>query len=382
MVVSSVNELYYDLEKAQCLFSNLKHSGKKLAMGYYIINLFSSLSCMGENIDFDIEKSFGSLNNYNEIIQTFNRYYDSLLNNYVSNKKIHKQYLENIVINISKIIDDYTCLVYPSFENIKEDEFWEIFFSFCKSLDLESMFDSFYKTNCIYSTINQQKDRDLGFVLFNPFFKNNKIFIYDFKYDFFSMNILAHEFGHAYDFFRFNGNINDYNKYIFSSFYIETIPLLFERLLYYYCIDNNIMINSVKMNMINFELTNYYILLNAYLISLYDKKNILQEDYLICNYKKILKKINYSIYQKVDIQEILKKMDSFSFSEIYGCAYGDIISMFLCDKVRKNSLNNDSIHSFFTKRNEICICDFLKENNFSSKEYINLYKDELKLIKK
>ena len=91
MVASSAK----DLENAHCLFPGLKSQEKRLAMGYYIINLFSALSCMGENIDFDIEKSFGSLNNYNHIIQTFNHYYDSLLHNYFLNQKFHKQYLEN-----------------------------------------------------------------------------------------------------------------------------------------------------------------------------------------------------------------------------------------------------------------------------------------------
>ena len=114
MVVSSAKDLYQDLENAHCLLPGLKSQEKRLAMGYYIMNLFSALSCMGENIDFDIEKSFGSLNNYIHIIQTLNHYYDSLLHNYFLNQKFHKHYLDNIIINISKIIDVYTSLIFSS----------------------------------------------------------------------------------------------------------------------------------------------------------------------------------------------------------------------------------------------------------------------------
>ena len=50
------------------------------------------------------------------------------------------------------------------------------------------------------------------------------------------MLTLAHEFGHVYDLNSFSGDAQDYNRYVYMSFYHEIVSKLFEKLFIEYLI--------------------------------------------------------------------------------------------------------------------------------------------------
>ena len=68
--------------------------------------------------------------------------------------------------------------------------------------------------------------------------------------------------------------------------------------------------------------------------------------------------------------------------EDYTYAFGDIVSMFLLDSINKYGFSNDLVNEFINERDKMFRKDFLEDNGLSSNNYMELYKKELKLLKK
>ena len=56
--------------------------------------------------------------------------------------------------------------------------------------------------------------------------------------------------------------------------------------------------------------------------------------------------------------------------------------MFLFDSINKYGFNNDLINKFIDERDKMFRKEFIEENGLSSDNYIELYKKELKLLRK
>ena len=382
MISTETKGLYQKLRIAHNSLRKVHTSDERLALINYIGNLYCSLICLGEgNVEFDKSK-IGGKKNYQKFIKRLDIYTDRMVSNYILSKDFHKDFLGEIIPDIEEEMQIFCPLIFQEDDRFTQKEFIEIAYSFTRSLDLDGLFDKLYKKGNIYSTIIGQGKGNLGFTLYNPLNKDIDLFIRDFKYDLSTMNTLMHEFGHAYDLEKFPQDIDEYNRFFYLSFYGEVMSRLFERLLYHYLLDNGIKPNAVKDKMIDFEDVNHDYLLKAYILSLLDKEFLIKEGYIECDSEVIVRKVRKYFLEGADIKTYIEGMDNVDLAEIYNYAYGDIISMFLAEEVRKNGLDSGMIEYFFEKRSEIFHESFLRECGFGPQNYIKLYKKEVDRIRK
>ena len=75
-------------------------------------------------------------------------------------------------------------------------------------------------------------------------------------------------------------------------------------------------------------------------------------------------------------------MDHVNIKDTYSYAYGDIISMFLCDDIEKNGFSLDILKDFMNNRTNLFDENYILESGFSPYEYVKLYNNEIQFIKK
>lgn len=379
MVNTSTRQLFNQLNESERLIrSKNVNSEEKLALAGYIVNIYRGLLCMGKaDIDFDRKKCFGGDRCYNKFIKGINYYSDKMIDNFLKNKKFHKNFFSEILPDIedelSKIEDLEKDDVYFS-----RDDFCDIIFQFMKSINLSDLFDKMYKNGRIYSTIVGQDSHNLGSTLYNPLNGDTDIFIRDLQYSLNDMNTTVHELGHVYDFSKFDGNIYKYNNYFYSSFYGEVLSRLFERLFFKYMRDHNIKRNEVNNLHNEFQLLNHSFLLQAYILSLLSDKFITEDKYLECDSSEIVEIVGSHFIDEGYIKEFIEKVINFDLSEVYNYAYGDIISLFLYNEVNKCGFNNEMIDYFLKNRCDLFSEDYFRECGYGPGNYVKLYKKEMK----
>ena len=382
MINVETKGLHQKLRIANNALKKAKTSDERLALINYIGNLYCSLVCLGEgNIEFDKSK-VGGRKNYQKFLKRLDIYTDRLLRNYVLSKNFHQQYFSDIIPEIEEEMERFCPLTFKEDDRFSKKEFFDIIYDFLRSLGLEELFDKYYKKGNIYSTIVGQGKGNLGFTLYNPLNGDIDLFIRNFQYDLTTMNTLMHEFGHGYDLEQFPKDVDEYNRFFYLSFYGEVMSRLFERLLYHFLLDNGIRTGAVKDKMIDFEVLNHDYLLEAYILSLLDKDFLLKEGYIECDSEVIVKKVRKYFLEDADIKGYIERMDDVDLSEVYNYAYGDIISIFLCEDIRKNGLESGMLEDFLSKRSNLFHDSFLQESGFSPENYVKLYRKEVERIKK
>lgn len=384
MVNTSTRQLFDQLSEAEkSIRSKNINSDERLALANYIGNLYRALICMGHGeIEFDKYISFGGKRNYNKIVKSMNYYSDKLIKNFLENKKFHKNYFSEVLPDIEEEISKMKELDTNEHVYFKRKDFFEVFYQFMKSINLEELFDKLYKNNSIYSTIIGQDIGNVGFTLYNPLDGKIDLFIKDLKYSLSDMNTLAHEMGHCYDLSRFDGDVPKYNRFFYTSFYGEVISRLFERLLLDYLKTNNIAVKNVEAKELDFVLLNHDFLLQAFILSLFSNEFITKDKYLDCDSNEMVEMVKNHFIDESFIKIFIEGVISFDLSEIYNYAYGDIVSLFLFDEIKKYGFNNEMIEYFFNRRHELFNEDYLRECGYGPANYVKSYKKHYEHLKK
>ena len=383
MINRSLGPLYEKLDTAHDQMRSARTPEERLAMANYIGNIYRSLICMGDaDIQVDRYRCFGGRKNYNKFIKKLDVYSDQLLHNFVMCKDFHADYLGEILPSVEEEMSEFCCMAFPEEEALSEKDFFELYYLFLDSLGLAKQFDEFYKNCHVHSTIVGQDKGNLGFTLYNPLSGETDLFVKDMKFTFSCMNTLAHEFGHGMDLKGFTGDVEEYNRYFYLSFYGEVFSRLMERLLHRYFLKNGLMIDTVKDKFIDFESLNHDFLLQSYILSLLDSTFLLNERYMDGDSETIANKVKKHFLDDADIKGFLERMEHIDLSESFTYAYGDILSLFLCDEVEKCGFSSDLFEYFMKNRTSIFQEGFLREAGFGPGNYKKLYKKEAELIKK
>lgn len=381
MINRSLGPLYEKLDIAQEQMYCAKTCEEKLALANYIVNLYCALICMGDtDTEFDKYKCFGGKKNYENFIRKLDVYSDQLNHNIIFYKDFHQDFLRDILLFVEEHIFDLCSLSYPNEEVFCKKDFFEIFYMFLESLGLSDRFDALYKNCHIHSSIVGRDTQNLGFTLHNPLSRETDLFVRNLQFDFPSMNTLAHEFGHGIDYQEFRGDVQKYNRYFYLSFYQEVIARLMERLLHRFLLKNGIATNTVKNHFIDFELLNRDFLLQSYIFSLLDRDFLLNEKYIECDSDVIVRKIKDYFLDEDSIKDFIERAQDIDLSDTFNYAYGDILSLFLCEEVEKNGFFNEVMDSFMKNRGPFKEI-FMRESGFDAKKYQKLYKKEVELIK-
>ncbi|MBQ6498132.1 MAG: hypothetical protein IJI58_05400 [Bacilli bacterium] len=376
-----VETLVERLADATILLKKAKSADERLALGHYIWCMYDALvATIGVPLNYSDKDIFGSVKNGKKYDKKTMIFRDRALKNFFENRDYHKKMLGSIINDLSGNLnfmeDQYTCMK----ECLSKGEFFDIFSSFLKSLNLGKDFDKFIKNVGIYSFYGEVMPSAAGFILFNPVDKSVDVFSSNANYDVRTLSTLAHEFGHAYDYSKFDGDYIDFNKYLHRSFYTEVTSVLFERLMIEYLINNDILINDAKDELIAKNSNHYWMLIGGYIDSLLDydmlKKN--QQDKYSSEYIYSLIKKNFN----EDIKSFLERISTLNVIHNHIYTYGDIISMIIKDNVDKYGFDNDMLLEMYDRRGEIFSPEFLDKNGVTPENYIKGYQKELKLLEK
>ena len=383
MVNQSLGPIYERLETAKQLISQMKTPDERLALSHYIGNVYIALLCMGDmDVSFNRNKAFGGRKRYLDVVKKLNLYGEQLAKDYVLKKDFHTQFFGEVIPEVEKEMCDFCQLSFPVEEKFSKEDFFEVFSLFLDELHLGELFDEFYRNYHIHSSIAGQDAGNLGFTLHNPINGETDIFVKDFKYDFSSMNTLAHELGHGFDLTHFDEGVENYNRYFYLSFFGEVIPRLMERLLLRFCIRNGIQVDTAKDKYIDFELVNHDYLLKCYILGLLDDSFLVSGGYLDCDTQLLIKKIKNYFVPDCDLESTITRIGPFDLSQDYNYAYGDILSLFLCEEVEKNGFFNEMLEYYMKKRSDYFQEDFMRECGFGPSNYTKLYKKETEFFKR
>lgn len=375
-------DLVEKFEEAKKMLKNAKTKEEKVALVNYIGNLYKSMLCMGITyIKYDRNKFFAGKKTYNKSIKKIEVYSDRQFSNYILHKDFHHQYFGEILPDVEDGLIDICSIVFPKEETLTRSEGFDILNEFFKSIKLQELFDEYYKNGRLHSSIVGESEDNLGFTLFNPINKDTDIFVKEYNGDFTSIQTLIHEIGHGYDLRKID-NIEDYNDYFYLSFYGETIPRLFERLMFRFLINNGIKKELAQDKLVDFVDLNHDFLLQAYLLSVLDEDFLRQGKHLDSNPDELAKKVKKHFLDEQEIKNFIERVGDFDLSDTYNYAYGDIVSLFLCEEVEQVGFTGDLLRHFDLNKTKPFNPEFLRECGFGPDNYTELFKKELKLVRK
>lgn len=376
-----IDSLVERLANATIQLKKAKSADERLALGNYIYALYEILEAIIYiPLDYTEKDVFGSHKNCQKFIKKTDIYHDRIINNFFENRDYNRKLFGNIINELSYIVDgfmdnQYSCM----YNSISKGEFFDVFESFLKSLNLDKDFNKFIKNVGVYAYDTGNKSA-AGFLLFNPIDKTSDVFIGDAGYDSRTIVYLAHEFGHVYDFSKFDGNPIEYNNYLHRSLFIEVSSVLFERLMIEYLINNDVLVKDTKDLLVDRKITYYLTLIASYIDSLLDyeilrngKQNKYSSEYI---YSLISKHVDR------DIRDIIDGIGDLDVKRNCIYTYGDIISMIIKEKVDKFGFDKDMLLELFEHRDEIFSPEFLDKYNVNAGSYVKGYQKELKLLEK
>ena len=376
----SANKLYSRLQVVDELLKGDITPKEKMILCNYKDNLFFAISIINERKRYSRKRHvFGSYKYYKKFKKELLNINNSVLDNIIDNKEFLNNYFGKITAQVEQNFPNDIDLGVDLYKEISMGEFNDIFYQFMKDMNLEGFLEEFLDRGRIY-TYDFSQDSILGYTLFNPITHDTDILVGEFIPDIAALFTLAHEVGHAYDLSLFEKSMADYNRYYYQSFYGEAYSKLFERKLLSYMIRNDIMKAEAQDRMLVNEKDNHNYLLASYILTLLD-------DYYIekSRYEKLTRGKLTSLVQnnfKTDIGEFIESIDYFDISEDFIYAFGDIVSMFLLDEVDRVGFSGKLNQKYLAERHKMFNPDFIQDNGLSPDKYSDLYKKQLKLLKK
>lgn len=380
-IAEDIESLVERLEIATKQLKKAKSKEERAALGNYIFNIYEAIGVIAHIPIYTTEKNvFGSHKNYRKFYKKAFIDDDRILKNFFENKPYHQWLIGNIIHDVSGPLDEVVENQYGFNDHISRGEFLEIFNEFLKELKLGKEFDKFIKNVGIYSYDTELKPDCGGYMLHNPVNRDTDVFVGDLEYNVSSLCTLVHEFGHVYDFSKFDGDILEYNKFLHQSFYLEVPSKLFERLLMEYLIKNDILAGDAKDELIRIKYNGYSTLIASYVVSLFDYDMLKKHKHEKYSMEYIYSLIKDSFEETV--KYLLDEVGTLDVRDNYIYAYGDIISMFIKDMVDKYGFDNDMILEMFDRRDEIFSQEFLDKYDVNPEKYSEGYQKELKLLQK
>ncbi len=383
LISDNPKNLIEKLEIAKRQLKNAKTREEMLALSNYIYSLDESIAVVDETYTPNGKKSFLSDKDNEALDKKFYVHMDKLMRNFLENKDFHKNFFEIIFRKTDhakrKIVEDDIITI----TTLSEEDYYNIFFDFMNRIGLEKCFDKYVKTKRIYTTSKSIEENTLGFTIFNPITKDSNILVDGLlDYDIFSMFTLAHEFGHVYDLNKFNGDMNSWNTHFYQSFNGEVIPKIFERLFVEFLLDNKIQVPETKIllgDMLNY---NYEFVLASYIITLIPDIYLLDDSYLELSPTKIYKLVGEYFSKNNRVRKFINKCSNIDVKDTFQYSYGDVISMILKDRIKKDDYSLDSLKEFFEYRNKPFEIEMLEKLRVTPDRYVKLYKKDIELLKK
>jgi len=375
------DSLYRRLQEAKMLFKNSSDKHEKVALANYIGNLYDAIGSVSDKKLIVKKKNvFGSKKYYDKFHRHLITLEDEMLEKFIKDKEFHSSYMGEVTFGLEQLYPDEIEYNVEKYKELSSDDFSDIFFQFMKSIYLDDFLEDYLKKANVYGYNMSNDSHTLGMTLYNPINKDTDVFVGDFIPDMQALFTLAHEFGHVYDMSLFEDGVKAYNRYFYQSFYGEVFSKLFERLFLSYMIKNRILKEEAQDKLMETQDNNHDYLLSSYILSLLDDEYIIDSEYANLSKEELCGLITK--YFNNNISEFVDELDYIDLQESFTYAYGDIISMFLKDSIDKYGFSNDLVFEFMKERRNLFREGFFRENGMGPDNYLDLYKKELKLLKK
>lgn len=382
-VVNDTKELRKKIEDLARIMKSTKNMAQRIAISNYIENVEDAIACV-EEVDLGLPDKtiYGSLKNRRKYFKKLDVYQDQFITNFIINKDFHNSFMGEVLSGVEEnFLDVEETDVCPTTE-LSDTDYYDIFFQFMKSINLEELFDKYIKEKKIYSTSLGFCEGNLGFTLFNPITNDSDIFIKEFEYNIHSMFTLAHEFGHVYDLSKFETDVSKYNDYFYKSFFGEVISKTFEKLFLDYMISNKILVDETKDKLFEWNIINHDYVLGCYMLSLLPDKYIANESYTKLTKDKFIDLVKSYFISEDTVRDYVYGSVSFNIYDDYAYAYGDILSMFIKESIVDCGFNNDMLEDFFRSRCELFNEEFLRRWGMGPENYVKLHDKQLQYLKK
>jgi len=376
------------VEYRECLkrLKTEKDNHKRFFLYNYIGNLLFAINASGYREKYDKRAVFGDLEHYRKFQKRYKFLKERFIDNFIFYKDFHADYLNDILV-------DTECDFFSTINNIKKkkkvsnltrNEFLDIFVAFTETLGLRSLFLEILDGKHIHNIQNKKsKNEFLGQTLYDSITGETNILITNFSYNIDSMFTLAHEFGHYYGLSEFipEVDLKKYSDYFFKSLYPEVISILFEKLFLDFLIENDIQENTTQNILVDSLIDRHSTLFSTYILSLLKDTYLEKEGYLYMSDEDIFKEVKKYFMSSEELFEMINGSELNLFDDIL-YTYGDIISLFLKDDVKKDGLTCNSLLKFMEQRTEEFTSDFIISSSYTPKRYSELYKKQLQLVKK
>ena len=378
MINQNYELLYTKLCQAREKLRTLENPDEKIALINYMENLYDALLGLDVNVD-EIDIYENAEQSYRYFCQTMRENDAYLVIFFTKNSKMHEEYLGDVLQGLR---EDFSKKKVPNGSlYFSKNTFLNVLFQFFKEIHLEGLFDQVIHSSSVYSFDQQSIIDSPGFVIYNPLTADSDIFIKDFRYDLEHMGTLVHEIGHYYDFSHSFSDIKDFNQYFYMSCNREVISTLMERLFQRFLLKHNISDEEVKKYIRNFDQLSYEFIENAYMFSLLDEKFLSSYANGNQDFERVFHSIQDSLVDKKELRRFLNHYYEYNLSDTYNYAYGDILSLFLCEEIEREGFSNDLMNSFFLERDSLFSTSFLEKHQFTSEKCKKLYKKEIALGK-
>ena len=382
MINHSTKPFYEKLRDTYIDLKNCPSRDEKMALQHYISNLYGVLNEMGEPSDKEnSDAPYGGKKGYQRFYDYTDSYRKQMMDQFFSDQPFHFQYLKEVIQEVEPDMNIICNPRYPRDPDVSRKELFDIMYSFFQSIGLEKFFEFYYRNKKITSTKNK-RDYGVGSVIYNPIRNDADIFVYHFRNNVLSMQIMAHELGHAYDYTQHVMDPKTYNQYFYASFYGEVMSRLFERLFLRYLIHHDILKNSAKDKFTRFEVLNYIYHLESFIIAELQRDELLDFDHFCFDDDEMIERLRRDLVNEDDAIDVIERLEDENLSDAYNYVYGDIISMFLCKEVEEVGFPNEMLEYFLSRRHEVFSEEFLRECGFGPKNYTDLFHEEIKILQK
>ena len=384
LINHGTEQLYNQLNHSLQLLERPISREERIALANYIGNVYAALNLMNEEkIEPDLKHVFGNSKNRHNFLRRIDIYEVQMLDHFILNKDFHR----NFMLDSLTIVEDEMRLIpegdFAEKTILSEDEFYDIFLGFMKSIHLEELFLKFVQENRIYSVNYQPNDKMKGFTIFNPITKETDSFVGDFNFDISSMLTLAHEFGHAYDLSLFHQDVPVYNQYFYQSFFNEAIPKMFELLFIQYLVQNHIMMEEAKDLKFETSVIHQDFMLSAYMLSLLPDSLIKHSSYKSLSIEEFVRNVKpYFLNDDGLIEGFVRDSPPFDLLEIFKYSYGSILALFLKKSVLEFGYSDGLFGDFLQNRAQMFSEQFFRDWEIDSTHFEKLYKKEMEILKK
>lgn len=380
IVTRSSKNLKRQLLQASKDLKRISNKEAKFALANYISNIYRASNDLNPPIRLSSKTAFSTTREYNKFIKKVNILSDQMLNDFVLNKDFHGSYIGDIMSEKEGMGNDYVEKDVES-KVYSPKEFSEILFDFLKSIGQEKLFDKMIENGVIYS----QKSSDngnKGSILYNPINGKTDIFIRNFKYTLPNMDVLVHELGHSLDYQILGNDPEKFNYYFYVSFMDEVMSNLFEKLFIDYAIRNNLEYEVVQNMLYNYDIDYYYEQFNAFLLATLSDEDLYSDKFLNLDEKGFYELFSDYFESLEEVEEHLALCGDIDLSETYSYSYGNIISTFLADEIKRNGCSNLALSDFLRNRYGKFDRELFERNDWTPENFGKIYRKELEILSK